>query len=124
MTIFTNEVKARGLEDELSAMIKKEEADSTDFKNSVLNSSGDVSELLGNFNAFTERKNPGIKKRVQASNTKAKKRSFGIALLVGSILTAIGAGLTTAAGGNIIFVGVIVTGIAFIVRGVVGYTRT
>ncbi len=123
LAIFKNEVKARGLERELSDMIKSKEADDVDFRKSVLDSSGDVEELLGNFNAYTERKNPDLAKRVQKNYVKGKRRALGVALVVGIVLTAIGVGLTAAAGGNIIFIGAIVTGIAFIVRGIASYTR-
>jgi hypothetical protein len=49
LAIFKNEVKARGLDDELFEMIKSKEADDIAFKNNVLNSSGDVSELSSEF---------------------------------------------------------------------------
>jgi hypothetical protein len=120
--IFKNEVKARGLEDELSNMIKSKEADDDAFKNNVLNSSDDVSELLGNFNAFIEDKNPNIAKRIRETNAK-KKRSSGIGFIIGIIVTAIGVILSVAAGGNIIFIGAIVTGIALVIRGIIAYTR-
>jgi hypothetical protein len=73
LAIFKNEIKARGLDDELSEKIKSKEADDIEFKNNVLNSSGDVTELLQNFNAFIEGKNPEIAKRVQEENAKKKK---------------------------------------------------
>jgi hypothetical protein len=122
LAIFKNEVKARGLDDELFEMIKSKEADDIAFKNNVLNSSGDVSELLQNFNAFMQDKNPEIAKRAQKKNAKKKKQSLGIGLIVGIIVMAIGVGLTAAAGGNIIFIGIIVTGIVLIVRGIISYT--
>ncbi|SKC53701.1 hypothetical protein [Ohtaekwangia koreensis] len=121
LAIFKNEAKARGLDDELSEKIKSIESDDIAFKNNVLNSSGDVSELLQNFNTFIEGKNPEIAKLVQEKNAKKKKRSLGIGLIAGIIVTAIGVGLTAAAGGNIIFIGAIVTGIALIVRGIISY---
>jgi hypothetical protein len=124
LAIFKNEVKARGLEDELSEMIKSKEADDVAFNNNVLNSSGDVSELLRNFNAFTESKNPDIAKRVRETNAKKKKQSLGIGLIVGIIVTAIGVVLSATAGGNIIFIGAIVTGIALIIRSIISYTST
>jgi hypothetical protein len=121
LAIFKNEVKARGLDDELSEKIKSKESDDIEFKNNVLNSSGDVSELLQNFNTFIEGKNPEIAKRVHEKIAKKKRRSLGIGLIAGIIVTAIGIGLTAAAGGNIIFIGAIVTGIALIVRGIISY---
>jgi uncharacterized Tic20 family protein len=67
-------------------------------------------------------KNPEIAKRAQKKNAKKKKQSLGIGLIVGIIVMAIGVGLTAAAGGNIIFIGIIVTGIVLIVRGIISYT--
>jgi hypothetical protein len=52
-----------------------------------------------------------------------KKRSLGIGLIAGVIVMTIGVGLTAAAGGHIVFIGAIVTGIVLIVRGIISYTR-
>lgn len=123
LTIFRNEVTARGLEEELSKMIKSEEADSVAFKEKVLNSSEDVSQLLQNFNEFIDGKYPDIAKRVQETSAREKKQKLGIQVAVGIIVMAIGVGLSTLAEGTIIFIGAIVTGVAIIVKGIMSYTR-
>jgi len=123
LTIFKNEVKARGLEEELSKMIKSEEAESAAFKN-VLNSSNDVSELLQNFNTFMEGKHPYIAKRVQETSARKKKLKLGIEVVVGIIIMATGAGLSTLAEEPVIFVGAIVAGVAIIVKGILSYIRS
>lgn len=123
LTVFKNEVKARGLEDELSRLIKAKEADDIAFKK-VLDSSGDdVTELLHNFNEYTERKNPDISKRVREDKAKNRVLSLGITLIVGIVVTAIGFAFSVAADGSVIFIGAIVTGIACIARGIVRYLR-
>ncbi len=124
LTIFKNEVKARGLEEELSKMIKSEEADSVAFKDKVLNSSDDVSVLLQNFNEFIDGKYPDIAKRAQEARARGKKLKLGIEVVVAIIVMAIGAGLSTLAEETVIFVGAIVMGVAIIVKGILSYART
>ncbi|MCL5245196.1 hypothetical protein M4I21_05205 [Cellulophaga sp. 20_2_10] len=113
LIVFKNEANQRGLQEELSVLLKEKAKSDKEFQDKAANSSDNIVDLLNTFQEHMFEVSPGLKEKVE----KAEKKSSANRI-IGAVLLLIGVLLIYKTGGNTISFGVTVLGVFFIVIGI------